>query len=202
MRSLPLCALVALFPVTAHADFGRAMIDPNTVDEPCRALVMVPGDARSLEPAVAADLSAASCLATTRTRALSLVPGPQAVQQLNEAIQPSLSILDAVIATGDTRSQILAEHAKADLLSGTAVRLMALAPPLHRPVTANSLARYQDYVDELDQLAQPWRQRATTAFAEVQRLNGDDPDAASADPVVAQAVEDQRAERTTGVARR
>src|ERR1700729_689345 len=108
MRSLSLCALVALVPLSARADTGRAMVDPRTLDAPCRALVMVPGDARELEPAIAADLSAASCLAAARTRALTLVPGPQAVDQLNQAIQPSLSLLDAVIATGDTRAQILA----------------------------------------------------------------------------------------------
>ncbi|HTR52666.1 MAG TPA: hypothetical protein VMJ10_18250 [Kofleriaceae bacterium] len=196
-----MCALV-LASIPARGGPVRTMVDPRALDAHCRALVEVPLDARTIDPAIAADLSAASCLAEERTRALTLAPCQASVDALNEAIEPSLGLYDAVAGTGDPRGALLAEHAKADLYAGLAVRFMALAPPLPEPVTVGGLEEQQQAVAELDRLAQPWRDRAAAAFAEVERLGARYPACAPHDPVVETAIADRRGERTTGVARR
>ena len=199
-RSLPIFAVIT--SMSAHAGPVRTMVAPRALDAQCRALVEVPLDARTIDPAIAADLSAASCLAEERTRALALAPCQASVDALNEAIEPSLGLYEAVAGTGDPRGVLLAEHAKADLYAGLAVRFMALAPPLPEPVTLGGLEEHQKVVAELDRLAQPWRDRAAAAFAEVERLGAQYPACAPHDPVVETAIADRRMEPPTGVARK
>ena len=198
---LAVLAAVVVVPASAHAR-TRPVVDLRTLDAPCRTLVMVPADARTIGPTVDAYISAASCMAITRTRALKLVPGPAAVKALNEAVQPSLVLLDVVIRTGDARARLLAEHAKADLYDGLAVRLESLAP--RTPVTAAGrqaadLARQHD---ELYALARPWHDAAAEGFAEVEKLGQQLGDQVDRDPVLAFDVSDSRFVRSTGVARR
>jgi len=199
-RSLPIC--VVMTSMAAHAGPMRSMVDARTLDANCRALVEAPADARTLEPAIAADLSAASCLAEARMRALTLGPSQASVDALNEAIRPSLALLEAVASTGDPRAEILAAHAKGALYSGVAVRFMAVAPSLPRPVTEGGQAEHHKVVAELDRLARPWRDRAAAAFADVERLGAAAPARVQDDPVVAVAVADRPAERVPGVARK
>ena len=203
MRLSLLAVLVAVaVPARAHAQTDRPVVDLRTLDAPCRTLVMVPADARTVEPTVDAYISAASCMAMVRTRALRLVPGPAAVRALNEAVQPSLVLLDAVIHTGDARARLLAEHAKADLYDGLAVRIESLAP--RTPVTAagRQAADLRRQHDELVALAAPWHDAAADGFAEVEKLGQELGDQVDRDAVLAFDVSDSRFVRSTGIARR
>lgn len=202
MRSSLLVALLAAVPAVAVAGPVTTVISPSSVDAPCRALLTVPVDARTLRPTTAATISAASCLADVRLRAVAMRPNLATAQAMEAAIQDSVGMLDAVIQTGDLEAKILAEHARADLYAGLAVRLASLAPPLGPTLAGYQLAWRLVVVEQLDDLARPFRDRAATGFAEVARLGTEHPELLDRDPVLAQVVSDSRFQRSTGIARR
>lgn len=202
MRSSLLVALLVAVPAAAFAGRGTAVISPSSVDEPCRALITVPLDARTLRPTTSATISAASCLADVRLRAIAMRPDAATAQALEAAIQESVGMLDAVIQTGDLSAKIVAEHAKADLYAGIAVRIASMAPPLGPNLAGDALTKRLVVVAQLDDLARPYRERARDGFADVARLGSEHPELVDADPVLAQAVNDSRFQRSTGIARR
>ena len=202
MRFSLISALVAVLPAVASGGPAHSVIEPRTLDAPCRTLAEVPDDARTVTPTLGATISSANCMAMIRTRALVLKPGPAAVDALNVAVQPSLSLLDAVIRTGDVRAQILAEHAKADLYAGLRARLLSLVTPLSPTTTGAALAEHDNRLADLDTLAQPWREHASDAYRAVAQLGSSAPDVVSRDPVLAFAVSDSQFERSTLTARR
>jgi hypothetical protein len=208
MRFSLIAAVVAVAPAFALANHGqpprrtRPAVELRLLDPPCRSLVQLPLDARIATPTYAAHISAASCMAIIRTRALVLKPGPAAVDALNAAVQPSLRLLQIVIDTGDVRARILAEHAKADLYAGLVVKLLATVPPISPVTTGQPLIDHDRRVAALDRMAQPWRDRAADAYRATTQLGAAIPDIVSRDPVLAFAVSDSQFERSTAIARR
>lgn len=202
MRSLLISAVVALLPLSAMANDMKPGVELRTLDAPCRPLAMVPGNARTITPLVDANISVASCLATTRTRALVLTPSAASVDALNQAIQPALQLLDTIIRTGDVRAQIMAQHAKADLYNGLAVRLISTVPPVSPMATGRALLDHDQRITQMNIFAQPWREHAKEAFRQVAELGAQIPDEVSRDPVLAFAVSDSRFESSTATARR
>jgi len=204
MRIQWLFALAAAIPATAFADssHGRSVVEPRTLDAPCRSLAQVPTDARILQPTLEANISVANCMALVRERALVLKPGEPAAQALEQSIQPSLVLLDTVIKTGDVLAQILAQHAKADLYAGLRVRLLATVPRLAPNAVGPAIKAHDLKIAELDTVAQPWKDKALAGMHEVTRLAGEAPELVSRDPVLAFAVSDARLERSTVIGRR
>lgn len=199
---LVVAAMLIVAPVTARAGGGSHIIDPDRLDRPCRALVEMPADAQTMRPAVAAAISAASCMATERLRAVSPTADEDGVAALRDAIQPSLGLLDAVIRTGDLAACIRAVHAKAELYQALAMRIEALAPPLGKDLWGHQLAERQRALARIDALAAPWRRAALGELGQVARLARTDPELVVGDPVLAEVVSESRAARATGVARR
>ena len=202
MRSSFLVALLVAVPAAAFAGRRTAVISPSSVEAPCRALITVPMDARSLRPTTSATISAASCLADVRLRAVAMRPDAATAQALEAAIQESVGMLDAVIQTGDVSAQILAGHARADLYAAIAVRLASLAPPLGPDLAGYPLTQRLVIVAQLDNLARPYRDRARDGFDDVARLGSEHPELVDGDPVLAEVVTDSRFQRSTGIARR
>jgi hypothetical protein len=202
MRSLLISAVIALLPTSAMADHMRPGVELRTLDAPCRTLAMVPSDARTVTPLVDANISVAGCLATTRVRALVLTPTPASVDAMNQAIQPAFQLLDTIIRTGDVRAQIMAQHAKADIYDGLAVRLIATVPPVSPMATGQALLEHDQRITQMNILAQPWRDHAKEGFRQVAELGAQIPDAVATNPVLAFAVSDSRFESSTATARR
>src|SRR5438876_177179 len=116
MRSLPIILAISCAAATALADEApSATIDLRTLPAPCRTTVAVPLDARTVRPTLAADVSAANCMAMINLHALKLSPTAASSAALAEALRPSIALLDAVIAQNDPAYQVIAQHAKADL---------------------------------------------------------------------------------------
>lgn len=201
MRIQLMIALVAAMPAAALADGGhqRSVVELRTLDAPCRTLAQAPTDARILQPTLEANISAASCMALVRERALVLKPGKPAAEALEQSIQPSVALLDAVIQTGDARAQILAQHAKADLYAGLRVRLLATVPRVSPNTVGMQLTDHDRKIGELDRVAQPWKDKAMAGMREVARLGRQVPDLISRDPVLAFAVSDARFEQSSTV---
>ncbi|MGE5182525.1 MAG: hypothetical protein ACM31C_10705 [Acidobacteriota bacterium] len=194
-----LCLLAA--PSFARAD-AKVAVDARTLDAPCRTVASVPDDARSIVPTLEAYVSAADCMAVIRTRALKLTVTQASVDALDAAIRPSIDLLDTVIEQGDVARQIVAQHAKADLYQGLAVRLLNTVPPVPPTMVGRALADHAHQVDVATDLVRPWRARALRAHRAVARLADKAPRLVATNPVLAYAVGDSKLETATGVASR
>jgi len=168
MRSLILlCSMV----MVASAAPLTPTVDSRTLPAPCRTVAEVPADSASVTPHVDATISSASCMAMNHLHALKLTATPASAQAIDEALAPSLTLLEAVIARGDTGAQIRAQHAKADLYQGAAVMLLATGR-------------------DAEPLVGRWRDQARAAYAEAVRLAAQIPDQVASDGVLAFAVSD------------
>ena len=177
-------------------------VDARTLDAPCRTVAGVPDDARTVTPTLEAYVSAADCMAVVRTRALKLTVSQASVDALDVAIRPSIDLLDTVIEQGDVAHQIVAQHAKADIYQGLAVRMMNTVPPLSPKATGQLLKDHAHQVDVATDLSREWRARAIQAHRAVARLADKAPKLVATNPVLAYAVSDSKLEASTGIASR
>ncbi len=203
MRCIPLALCLIAAASSARADdHTKVAVDARTLDAPCRTVSSVPDDARSIVPTLEAYVSAADCMAVIRTRALKLTVTQASVDALDTAIRPSIDLLDTVIEQGDVAHQIVAQHAKADIYQGLAVRLLNTVPPTSPKATGKTLADHQHQVDVAVDLVRPWKTRALQAHRAVARLADKAPKLVATNPVLAYAVSDSKLETATGVASR
>jgi hypothetical protein len=114
-----------------------------------------------------------------------------------------MAMLEQVIHHGDLGSKIIAQHAKADLLAGIAIKLAGSVERVGT-MTGCDLATFQSRADYAYAVGQPWRNQAVIAFREVTRLGGgtDARKLASRNPVVAHVVDASRAASAPVVSRR
>ena len=120
--------------------------------------------------ALEARVSFASCLASSRLDALALTPDVDASRAaLEDAVAPAIASLDEVIAAGDPRARIIADHIKADLYVGMTVRLRNACVPLDVAVDAS---------------ADRWLALADQSFADVEQVATEHPELRT-NPVVA-----------------
>lgn len=142
-------------------------IDLTTIADKCKPIAKQAG-AANLGQALAARLSLASCLAEANTAKLELLDCAESVAELEAAVTPSLELLDGVIAAGDPTQAILAEHAKGELYTSLAVRMLATIPPATGDQASVALRDTRKEV--LDSYLQPWREKALAAFERVVQL--------------------------------
>ena len=168
---------------------------PEELPEACRDLAKV-AESPSKNQALSARISLASCLADQRTKPLVLCDCEQSVNEVNEAIAPSLTLLDEVFANGDAVTQILARHTQGELLAGFAQRLLATVPPA-TSASPEAVALRQTRLDLVMAMIQPWQARAQAAFAELDRIARANPQLAK-NPAVLAAVRATRAKLASG----
>ena len=196
-----LLVMVALSSTAVADRVALPALDLRTIPDACRAAATEPVSAHTIGPRLAAYTSAANCMAMIRLRALQLGPTGASVDAINQAIAPSIELLDAVIQNGDTQSQIDAQFAMADLYSGAGVALLASVPE-PRTLTRPAFAIRDAMLGDALALIQPWRDRARASFREVVRLGTMDPQLAAKDPVIAFEVRVSRASQVSGIATR
>jgi hypothetical protein len=121
-----LAPLALLVSAGAHAASGSSQLRPLcAADLPaqCQALAIVPPSATTPQQEFSTRISVANCMAEDALGKLSLRPSDRSLDRLHQAAQPSLTMLDDVIAHGDAHNREVAQAAKADLLNGMAVRI-------------------------------------------------------------------------------
>ena len=198
----PLIVLIGIMLTgTVAVAGGTAIINPGALPPACRSAAMVPVGA----PAYVRDAamtSVANCLAIVQLRRPTQ-PSEAGARSLAASVAPSMRMLDDVIQHGDLASKIIAEHAKADLLAGIAIKLTGSVAPVG--TTPGDRARFQTRADYAYAVGRPWRKQAADAFREVTRLASiaGARALASQNPVVAYAVNHSRAATgTTVISRR
>src|SRR5689334_1874122 len=120
-------SVLLLLLLTASASAAPALAPLNRANLPtqCQAVATEPASARTLAPRYAAYTSAANCMAMVRLKALQVSPTQESVKAINDAIAPSVDLLDAVIGSGDPAASLIAEYSKADLYRGAMVVLLS-----------------------------------------------------------------------------
>jgi hypothetical protein len=191
MRTTLVCLILAaatpeLAEKTPHLDVGA-------LPQQCRWT----GDAQAKgQPApqrLAGITSAASCMAIVNLSTLSIEPTPAGARAVDDAIEPSLALLDSVIASNDLESRLIASQAKANLLAGAAVKMASSARPVGT-MTGNDLATFNSHVGHANSLAMPFRERSAVAYRQLASLSqtGEARQLAIHNPVVATVVTDAR----------
>lgn len=152
-------------PPPDGAPSGPALT-PIALDELPRACRTLGEQARTRDRAAALDarIALASCVADHRLEAL---PPPcdcgESMVAMDEAIAPAVALLDEAIAQGDAEAALIAAHVKGELYAGMRVRMRAAVPP-PADTTEEAIALRDSRIAVLDNLLEPWRAQATTAF--------------------------------------
>ena len=191
MRFALISTSLLLLPALAVARPLPAL-DTTNIPQACHELARAPASAQIPGPSLSARISVANCLITERTRGLELRDDAASITALQRAVEPSLALLDEVIANGDPAHQILAHHARADLLSGLQVRMRSAIPP----VDTMTYAAHEARRDALEPQIAAWGAEANASFEQVAALAEANPQAATANPVIEYAT--RRADAAVG----
>ena len=177
----------------------KLTIEAEDIPDECADLAKL-ADSPSKNQALSARISLAACLVDEKSRPLVLCDCEQSVNEINAILDPSLELLDDVVAAGEPAMQILARYTQGGLLAGFAQRMLSTVPP---PVdsTEASLALRDTRVTMLAPLIQPWLMRAQGAFTPVDKLARENPKLGK-NPAVVAAVRTSREKLSQGVANR
>lgn len=172
MRSLILsCSMVAI----ASAEPITPTVESRTLPAPCRTVAEIPQDAATLTVHLDATISAANCTAMNHLHALKLTASQASADAIDQAIAPSLELLDLVVKNGDIPAQIVAQHAIGDLYQGATITLRKTGR-------------------DADAFTGRWQLEAQAAYSEAARLADQIPDRVAKDAVLAFAVSDSKFE--------
>ena len=188
-----LCS-TALAAPEGTAKLPEAPASEPDLPEACRPLAKL-AESTAKSQALSAKISLASCLADARLKPLVLCDCEQSVREIEEALTPSLELLDGVFAAGDPATQILARHTQGELLSNVATRMLATIPPPTN-TSESAVALRDTRLDMLLPLIQPWQMRARSAYNDLDKIARANPQLAKNAAVLA-AVRSSRAKLTT-----
>jgi hypothetical protein len=160
-------------PLASAAPHAAAGVPPISCPLPadCQPLAVIPASAKIPGPALAAHISVASCLAEHAMSSASVSGDHASVKRLDAAVQPSIAMLDEVIATGDPYWQLIAKDAQRDIYTSMIVRERTAS-------SGTPEARAQ-----LEPLLAPWQADAQHRVAEMQNLLRTNPELARRDQV-------------------
>lgn len=173
-------------------------IDLDELPEACRELGTLAGSP-STNRALSARIALAGCEVDEKAKGLVLCDCEQSVLEVNEILDPSLTLLGEVVENGNPALQILARHAEGQLLASFATRLLNTVPPAVN-ATSEALALRETRLAMVQPLVEPWQRRSREAFAEIDRIARAHP-ALEKNAAVVAAVRDSRS-RLSQVARR
>jgi hypothetical protein len=146
--------------------------------------------APALAVALAARISLASCLADVALAPLHLLDCEVSKLDVEAAAAPSFALLDETIAaTPDLATQIIAEHAKAELYGNMLARMEATIPPSDGTDASNALRNIRKGL--LEAVLAPWREAKSISHDRVLALVKKDPKLEK-NPVVASAARTAR----------
>jgi hypothetical protein len=168
-------------------------LDVGALPPSCRWAGAAQASGQPAPQQLAGMTSAASCMAIVNLKHLEIEPTQDGAHAVENAIAPSVALLDTVIGSSDLESSLIAAQAKADLLQGAAVKLASSAGRVGT-MKGDDLAVFRFRVDQANTLAAPFREQSAAAFQQLATLSRRD-DAhhlAQHNAVVASVVSDRR----------
>jgi len=151
-----------------RTESGLEAIAIDTLPAPCRTL-----GKRAMRPdrvqALPARISLANCMADARVATLDLIDAHESVVAVDDALAPSLRLLDEVVTAGDPALKVMAHHAKAQLYASMASRMLGTVPP-PPGTTREAIAVTESRRQLLELMLTPWRDQALAAHEAVVAL--------------------------------
>ncbi|HEU0031217.1 MAG TPA: hypothetical protein VFQ53_11330 [Kofleriaceae bacterium] len=144
-----------------------APIDVSTLPDACRPIAKQ-ASAPVVTQALQARVNLAGCIAEQKVGKLELLDTQESMLAIEDAIQPSLALLDEVAKAGDLPMQVIALHARGELYTSMANRMLAAIPPA--PQTPDGAAFRETRKALLENLLAPWRGEAIAAAERVVEL--------------------------------
>lgn len=154
----------------------------------------------SLVQALSARISLASCIADARFSELPLIDGQESITAMDEAAAPSLAMLDEVAAATDPVTQVMATHAKAQLLQ-TMMNRMTQTVSVSADARPEAQALRETRRAIMQELLTPWRERTLAIHAAIDELGRTHPTLVR-NPVALAAIRDSRERLARPVASR
>jgi len=154
----------------------------------------------NLVQALSARISLASCIADARFSALVLIDGQDSITAMDEAAAPSLAMLDEVAAASDPVTQVMATHAKAQLLQ-TMMNRMTQTVSSSADARPEAQALRETRRAIMQELLAPWRERTLAIHAEIDELARTHPTLVR-NPVALAAIKDSRERLSRPIAAR
>jgi hypothetical protein len=191
-QSAPAPAPIATAPVLVR-------LEADTIPESCATLAKA-ADSPSMNRALSARISLANCIADITLKTLVPCDCAQSIQEIDSATELSRLLFDEAIAMGDATTQILARHAKGELLANLVTRMIATIPPPPN-ATPEAVALRDSRMDLLLPLLAPWLAAAQAEDRELDKVARANPQLAK-NPAVANAIRASRARLAGTVAKR
>ena len=165
-------------------------IDLDAVPAKCKDL----GERASSQDfalAESARVSLALCTASDKTTTIAVCDCEQSVKDLDEAVAPAFAILDELANVGEPTWQVIALHAKADVLDQLARRVENALPVLPPDASSEQQELRDVRLQMLRPMIEPWRTRAQNVLAQVVRIAKAHPEVGK-NQLADQAVRDSR----------
>ena len=154
----------------------------------------------NLVQALSARISLASCIADARFSALVLIDGQDSITAMDEAAAPSLAMLDEVAAASDPVTQVMATHAKAQLLQ-TMINRMTQTVLVAADARPEAQALRETRRAIMQELLVPWRERTLALHSAIDELARTHPTLVR-NPVALAAINDSRERLSRAIAAR
>jgi hypothetical protein len=181
MRAVVIAALCA----TSAASADVAQLD--YVHGECTGLAhLTRSPYRSI--ALSAKVSLATCEARERMRPIALLDSEQSARELEDAVMPSVQILNDVIDAHDPTWTIVAYYQMGELYYGMAQRLLGSIPPLPPNPDSHLVALHDLREQMVRSRVGPWLEQAHADYANATQLARAHPELAR-DPVIIAAVQ-------------
>jgi len=154
----------------------------------------------NLVQALSARISLASCIADARFSELTLIDGQDSITAMDEAAAPSIAMLDEVAAAPDPVTQVMATHAKAQLLQ-TMINRMTQTVLVAADARPEAQALRETRRAIMQELLTPWRKQALAIHSAIDELGRTHPTLVR-NPVALAAIRDSRERLARPVASR
>jgi len=175
-------------------------IDLTETPERCHPIAKRAGGANLLQ-ALSARISLASCLADAKFSELQLIDGQDSITAMDEAALPSFAMLDEVVAAAtDPVTQVMATHAKAQLLQGMINRMTQTVSTTAATTPEAQQLRETRRAIMQEQLT-PWRDRKREFYGAVDEIAKANPTIVR-NPVAVAAIRDSREQLQRPIAAR
>jgi len=182
MRTTATVFSIVLLATPVFAAPARS-IDLANVPQQCRSVSEVPRSARTIEPALSARVSAASCMAEAALADRTLKDDDASIRRADTVTAPLIATLDDVASHGDPSTQVIAEYTKGDLLFGLEARLRETIPPITQQTSTGAAQTIEQRHRALEPKLVRWDREAIEAFRRIERIAQANPKVTDGNPV-------------------
>jgi hypothetical protein len=149
----------------------------------------------NLVQALSARISLAGCISDATFSELTLIDGTDSVTALDEAVAPSLAMLDeVVVAAADPVTQVMATHAKVALYQNMTNRMVQTVTATDASADGQALQEMRRQI--VQGLIGPWREKRMELYAAIDEIAKANPTILR-NPVALAAIRDSREQLAT-----